>query len=86
MEVYSQSELAIFLRVHRHTIRRWHEKGEIPKAILSKGGRHYWSYSQALEIQDKLDGVIRSVPSICEDVTQEAQSHKIDSTQAQERG
>lgn len=86
MEVYTQSELADYLRVHRHTIRRWHEKGEIPKAILSKGTRHYWTHEQAEEIQNKLNGVVRNVSSIGEDVTKDEQSHKLDSTQAKERG
>ncbi|AMV30867.1 hypothetical protein VN12_02040 [Pirellula sp. SH-Sr6A] len=86
MEVYSQIELAKHCDVSRQTIRRWQQSEKIPGPLISHAGRHLWTKEQADEIRDLSITLIRSVPSVSASVTQEDQSHKIDSTQAQERG
>lgn len=86
MEVFSQQQLADYCDVSRQTIRRWQDAGKIPKPFLSHSGRHFWTIPQAMEIKTLALVLIRCVPSEFAIVTQEDQSHKIDSTQAQERG
>ena len=86
MEVLSQSDLAKFLRIHRHTVRRWRLNGKLPKPVLSHGSDHYWTREQAEEIKSRLNELIRYVPFASNSVTEQECSHKIDATQAQERG
>ncbi len=86
MEVYSQADLAKHCDVSRQTIRRWQDAGKIPKPWLSAASVHLWTKEQADEIKVLSVTLIRYVPSVSNDSTQGDQSHKLDSTQAQERG
>ncbi|AMV34370.1 MerR family regulatory protein [Pirellula sp. SH-Sr6A] len=86
MEVFSQADLAKHCDVSRQTIRRWQDSGKIPKPWLSAAGIHLWTKQQADEIRSLSVTLIRCVPSVLASVTQQDQSHKIDSTQAKERG
>lgn len=86
MEVYSQADLARYCDVSRQTIRRWQDSGKIPKPWLSAAKVHLWTKEQADEIKDLSVTLIRYVPSVRDDSTQGDQSHKLDSTQAKERG
>lgn len=86
MEVFSQADLARHCDVSRQTIRRWQDAGKIPKPWLSAAKVHLWTKEQADEIKVLSVSLIRYVPSVVDDSTQVDQSHKLESTQAQERG